>query len=179
MVFGLALLLSFGIKAVVGPVQDDSSSLHHYTSLIGTTVSGTFLYLIVIVNLFALVGILRVFAQMRRGVHDEAALEKQLNNRGLLNRFLGRFTQAITKSWQVYPLGVLFGLGFDTATEIALLVLAGTTAAVALPWYAVLCLPVLFAAGICLLDTVDGTIMNVAYGWTLSKRYERSTTTSR
>ncbi|QNJ96588.1 HoxN/HupN/NixA family nickel/cobalt transporter (plasmid) [Mycolicibacterium fluoranthenivorans] len=168
-VFGLALLLSFGIKAVADPVQDDSSSLHHYTSLIGTTVSGTFLYLIAIVNLFALVGILRVFAQMRRGVHDEAALEKQLNNRGLLNRFLGRFTQAITKSWQMYPLGVLFGLGFDTATEIALLVLAGTTAAVALPWYAILCLPVLFAAGMCLLDTVDGTFMNFAYGWTLSK----------
>jgi nickel/cobalt transporter (NiCoT) family protein len=168
-VFGLALLLSLGVKAIVGPVEDNSSELHHYTGLIGTTVSGVFLYLIAIINIIILIGILRVFAQMRRGVYDEAALEEQLNNRGFLNRFLGRFTKSITQSWQMYPLGVLFGLGFDTATEIALLVLAGTSAAAGLPWYAILCLPVLFAAGMSLLDTIDGTFMNFAYGWAFSK----------
>jgi high-affinity nickel-transport protein len=168
-VFVLALLLSLGIRAVVGPVKDNSSALHHYTGLIGTGVSGVFLYLIAIVNVVILVGILRVFAQMRRGTYDEAALEEQLNNRGLLNRFFGRFTNSITKSWQMYPLGVLFGLGFDTATEIALLVLAGTSAAAGLPWYAILCLPVLFAAGMTLLDTVDGSFMNFAYGWAFSR----------
>jgi high-affinity nickel-transport protein len=168
-VFGLALLLSFGVKALAGPVEDDSSSLHRYTGLIGTSVSGVFLYLIAVINIVILVGILRVFAQMRRGVYDEAALEEHLNNRGFMNRFLGRFTKSITKSWQMYPLGLLFGLGFDTATEIALLVLAGTSAAAGLPWYAILCLPVLFAAGMSLLDTIDGTFMNFAYGWAFSK----------
>jgi len=171
-VFGLAVLLATGVRALSGPVEDDTSSLHHYTGLIGTSVSGMFLYLIAILNVIVLVGILRVFARLRRGdidlEKDGAELERQLENRGLLNRFLGRFTKSITKSWHMYPIGLLFGLGFDTATEIALLVLAGTSAAAGLPWYAILCLPVLFTAGMCLLDTIDGSFMNFAYGWAFS-----------
>jgi high-affinity nickel-transport protein len=167
-VFGLALLIAFGLKAIIGPVEQDSSALHHYTSLIGTGVSGVFLYLIAIINVVILVSILRVFAQMRRGHYDDDELEAQLNNRGLLNRVLGRFTRSVTESWHMYPIGVLFGLGFDTATEVALLVLAGTSAAAGLPWYAILCLPVLFTAGMCLLDTIDGSFMNFAYGWAFS-----------
>jgi nickel/cobalt transporter (NiCoT) family protein len=171
-VFGLAVLLATGVRALSGPVEDDASSLHHYTGLIGTSVSGMFLYLIAVLNVIVLVGILRVFARLRRGdfdlEKDEAELERQLENRGLLNRFLGRFTKSITKSWHMYPIGLLFGLGFDTATEIALLVLAGTGAAAGLPWYAILCLPVLFTAGMCLLDTIDGSFMNFAYGWAFS-----------
>ncbi len=167
-VFGLTLLLALGLRAIVGPVEQDTSALHHYTRLVGTTVSGVFLYLIAGINIVVLVGILRVFARMRRGVYDEAELEEQLNNRGLLNRFFNRFTRSITKSWHMYPVGVLFGLGFDTATEVALLVLAGTSAAAGLPWYAILCLPVLFTAGMCLLDTIDGSFMNFAYGWAFS-----------
>ncbi|MDT5226983.1 MAG: nickel/cobalt transporter (NiCoT) family protein, partial [Mycobacterium sp.] len=143
-------------------------ALHHYTSLIGTSVSGVFLYLIAVINVVILVGILRVFMQMRRGHYDEDELEAQLNNRGLLNRLLGRFTKSVSASWHMYPIGVLFGLGFDTATEVALLVLAGTSAAAGLPWYAILCLPVLFTAGMCLLDTIDGSFMNFAYGWAFS-----------
>jgi high-affinity nickel-transport protein len=119
-------------------------------------------------NVVALVGIWRVFTRARRGHYDEAELEQQLQNRGLLNRVLGRFTKSITTSWHMYPMGLLFGLGFDTATEIALLVLAGTNVAAGLPWYAILCLPMLFAAGMCLLDTIDGTFMNFAYGWAFS-----------
>jgi nickel/cobalt transporter (NiCoT) family protein len=167
-VFALAMLLAIGAKAIVGPVEDDSSTLHHYTGLIGTSVSGVFLYLIAILNLVVLAGILRVFQRLRRGEYDEAELEQHLDNRGLLNRLLGRFTRSITKSWHMYPIGLLFGLGFDTATEIALLVLAGTSAAAGLPWYAILCLPVLFTAGMCLLDTIDGSFMNFAYGWAFS-----------
>ena len=167
-VFGLAVLLSLGIKAIVGPVEDDSSTLHHYTGLIGTSVSGVFLYLIAILNVIILVGILRAFMRLRRGDYNEAELQRQLDNRGLVNRVLGRVTKSITKSWHMYPIGLLFGLGFDTATEIALLVLAGTTAAAGLPWYAIVCLPVLFTAGMCLLDTVDGSFMNFAYGWAFS-----------
>lgn len=167
-VFALALLLAIGTRAVVGPVKEQSSALHHYTSLIGTSVSGVFLYLIAAINVVILAGILRVFASMRRGAYDEAQLEEQLNSRGLLNRILGRFTKSITASWQMYPVGLLFGLGFDTATEVALLVLAGTSAAAGLAWYAILCLPVLFTAGMCLLDTIDGSFMNFAYGWAFS-----------
>ncbi|MER6137267.1 HoxN/HupN/NixA family nickel/cobalt transporter [Streptomyces sp. NPDC001815] len=168
-VFALAFLLSLGVKAVAGPVTDDGSRLHDVTGLIGTTVSGAFLYLIAAVNLVVLAGIWRVFREMRHGHFDEAALEEQLNSRGLLNRLLGRVTRSITRPWQMYPLGLLFGLGFDTATEVALLVLAGSGAASGLPWYAILCLPVLFAAGMSLLDTIDGSFMNFAYGWAFSK----------
>jgi high-affinity nickel-transport protein len=167
-VFGLSLLIAVGLKAIVGPVEQDSSALHHYTTLIGTSVSGAFLYLIAIINVVILVGILQVFARMRRGHYDEDELEEHLNNRGLLNRVLGRFTRSVNASWHMYPIGVLFGLGFDTATEVVLLVLAGTSAAAGLPWYAILCLPVLFAAGMCLLDTIDGSFMNFAYGWAFS-----------
>ena len=167
-VFALALLLATGVKAVIGPVENDSSALHHYAGLIGTSVSGVFLYLIAGLNVIVLVGILRVFARLRRGEYDETEVERQLENRGVLNRFLGRFTKSITKSRYMYPVGLLFGLGFDTATEVALLVLAGTSAAAGLPWYAILCLPVLFTAGMCLLDTIDGSFMNFAYGWAFS-----------
>ena len=106
---------------------------------------------------------------MRRGDFDEAALEEQLNNRGFMNRILGGATKAVTKPWQMYPVGLLFGLGFDTATEVSLLVLAGGAAAFTLPWYAILTLPILFAAGMSLLDTIDGCFMNFAYGWAFSK----------
>jgi len=167
-VFGLAMLLAVGLKGIIGPVKDESSRLHHYTDLIGTSISGVFLYLIAIINVGILVGILGVFARMRRGGYDEDELEEQLNKRGLLNRVLGRANKSITTSWDMYPVGVLFRLGFDTATEVALLVLAGTSAAAGLPWYAILCLPVLFTAGMCLLDTIDGSFMNFTYGWAFS-----------
>jgi nickel/cobalt transporter (NiCoT) family protein len=167
-VFVLSLLLSFGIKALVGPVKNGSSALHQTTNILGTGISGTFLYIIAAINVVILVGIVRVFLGMRRGEYDEAALEEQLNARGFMNRIFGRLMRSIKKPWQMYPVGVLFGLGFDTATEVALLVLAGTGAASGLPWYAILCLPVLFAAGMSLLDTIDGCFMNFAYGWAFS-----------
>jgi high-affinity nickel-transport protein len=168
-VFGLAFLLALGMKALAGPVQNDNSGLHDVTGVIGTSVSGAFLYLIAIINIILLLGIFKVFRRMRLGHFDEEALEEQLNKRGLMNRLLGRVMKSITKPWQMYPLGLLFGLGFDTATEIALLVLASSGAASGLPWYAILTLPVLFAAGMSLLDTIDGSFMNFAYGWAFSK----------
>jgi nickel/cobalt transporter (NiCoT) family protein len=116
-----------------------------------------------------LLGIVKVFRGMRTGRYDEHQLEEQLGKRGLMNRFLGRLTKTVTKPPQMYPIGVLFGLGFDTATEVALLVLAGGAAGAGLPWYAILCLPVLFAAGMSLMDSIDGSFMNFAYGWAFSK----------
>jgi high-affinity nickel-transport protein len=168
-VFALVVLLALGVKALAGQVGNESSALQQTTGLIGASVSGTFLMLIGIINLVVLVGIVQVFRRMRHGEFDEAALEDHLNNRGLMNRFLGRITRAVTKPWHMYPVGLLFGLGFDTATEVGLLVLAGGAAAFSLPWYAVLTLPILFAAGMSLLDTIDGCFMNFAYGWAFSK----------
>jgi high-affinity nickel-transport protein len=168
-VFALAFLISVGVRALDGPVKHGGSSLHQVTGWIGTTVSGTFLYIIAALNIIILVGILRVFREMKSGRFDEAALEQQLNSRGFMNRFFGRMTRTVTKPQQMYPIGLLFGLGFDTATEVALLVIAGSAGAAGLPWYAILCLPILFAAGMSLLDSIDGSFMNFAYGWAFSK----------
>jgi high-affinity nickel-transport protein len=168
-VFALAFLISLGVRSLDGPVKNNHSSLHQVTGWIGATVSGTFLYIIAALNIIILVGILKVFREMKSGKFDEAALEEQLNNRGLMNRFFGRMTRAVTRPQQMYPIGALFGLGFDTATEVALLVIAGSAGAAGLPWYATLCLPILFAAGMSLLDSIDGSFMNFAYGWAFSK----------
>jgi len=168
-VFGLAFLLAVGVRAVSGPVQNGRSTLHQATDVIGTTVSGAFLYAIAILNVLILISIVRIFFRMRAGAYDETELEAELNSRGLMNRLLGRRVDKIRDPRQMYPLGMLFGLGFDTATEIALLVLAAGAGAAGLPFYAILCLPILFAAGMSLLDTIDGSFMNFAYGWAFSK----------
>ncbi|MEU1618652.1 HoxN/HupN/NixA family nickel/cobalt transporter [Streptomyces sp. NPDC005722] len=166
-VVALAALVAGGTQ-LAGTLADEDSGTHQTLGLVGATVSGTFLYAIAALNLVALLGILRVFRSMRRGSFDESALEAHLDSRGFMNRILGRLTKAITRPGQMYPLGFLFGLGFDTATEVALMVMAGSGAAAGLPWYAILCLPLLFAAGMSLFDTLDGTFMNFAYQWAFS-----------
>jgi nickel/cobalt transporter (NiCoT) family protein len=168
-VFGMSVLLNFGIRALDQQVKNDSSGLHNATGIIGTTVSGTFLYLIALLNLAVLVSIIKVFREMRRGRYDDAELERQLDSRGLMNRFFGRYAKRIDAGWKMYPVGMLFGLGFDTATEIALLVLAGSAVVSGLPFYAILSLPILFAAGMCLFDTADGCFMNFAYDWAFAR----------
>jgi high-affinity nickel-transport protein len=168
-VFALAALFAFGFRALNGPIRHGGSPLHSATHVIGTGVSGIFLFIIGALNVVILMGIVRVFLDMRRGRYDEAGLEDRLNSRGLMNRLLGRFTGAVKEPWQIYPVGVLFGLGFDTATEVALLFLAVGAAGAGLPFYAILCLPILFAAGMSLLDTIDGSFMNFAYGWAFSR----------
>ncbi len=165
----LAILLNFGIKALGSQVNNQNSALHHYTGLVGTTVSGTFLLLIALLNLVVLWSVLKVFRQMRQGMYDESELEKHLDSRGFMMRFFGPIARRVDKSWKMYPLGILFGLGFDTATEVALLVLAGSSVVAGLPWWAILSLPMLFAGGMSLLDTIDGSFMNFAYGWAFSK----------
>ncbi|MBU9764579.1 HoxN/HupN/NixA family nickel/cobalt transporter [Mycobacterium sp. TNTM28] len=164
-VFGLALLLALGVRTLVGPVQDEGSPMLQTLGLIGSLVAGTFLILIGLTNLVAAVGIAKVFRSMRSGDFDEAELERQLHNRGFLARLLGRVMRRVSKPWHLYPVGFLMGLGFDTASQVALLVLAAGTAAFTLPWYAVLVLPILFAAGMSLFDSLDGIFMARAYGW--------------
>lgn len=168
-VFSLAFLLSVGARALMGPVEDKASPLHTVTGMIGPSISGVFLWIIGILNLVALIGIVKVARELRRGRYDEVALERHLSSRGFMNRFLGGLTKSVSKPWHIYPIGVLFGLGFDTATEVGLLVLAGGAAVFDLPFYAILVLPILFAAGMCLMDTTDGVFMNYAYGWAFAK----------
>jgi nickel/cobalt transporter (NiCoT) family protein len=156
-VFGLAVLLSMGLR--------DVANAGDFLGTVGTAVSGTFLCAVALLNVLVLRGMVRSWRAGRDGEVDEAQLERQLQQRGLANRWMGRFTRSIRKPWHSYPVGLLFGLGFDTATEIALLVLAGAGAASGLPWYAVICLPVLFAAGMTAFDTADGVAMTYAYAW--------------
>jgi high-affinity nickel-transport protein len=168
-VFALALLLNFGIRALDRQVAVGNSGLHTATGIIGTGVSGTFLYLIAALNVVILIGIVKVFREMRSGKFSDAELDEQLAKRGLMNRLLGPLNKRVDAPWKMYPIGLLFGLGFDTATEIALLVLAGSAVVSGLPFYAVLSLPLLFAAGMSLFDTADGCFMNFAYDWAFAR----------
>ncbi|HKA98463.1 MAG TPA: HoxN/HupN/NixA family nickel/cobalt transporter [Streptosporangiaceae bacterium] len=168
-VFVLALLLNLGIRALNDQVRNDGSALHNVTGIVGTAVSGTFLFLIAALNVIVLVSIMKVFRQMRRGRYSDEELEEQLAKRGLMTRFLGPLFRRVDSPWKMYPVGLLFGLGFDTATEIALLVLAGSAVVSGLPFYAVLSLPLLFAAGMSLFDTADGCFMNFAYDWAFAR----------
>ena len=168
-VFLASLLLVAGVRSVADVVQDGNSAVAQTLGLVGTVVAGSFLVLIGLMNLVAAVGIARVFRRMRSGEFDEAELERHLHNRGFLARLLGRVTRRVSKPWHLYPIGLLMGLGFDTATQVALLVLAAGSAAFVLPWYAILVLPVLFAAGMSLFDTADGVLMSRAYGWAFLK----------
>jgi high-affinity nickel-transport protein len=168
-VFLLAIGLNFGIRALNIQVRNSSSALHGITGVIGASVSGTFLYLIAALNVVILGGIIKVFREMRAGSFSEAELEEQLAKRGLMNRLLGPLNKRVDQPWKMYPIGLLFGLGFDTATEVAFLVLAGTAVLSGLPFYAVLSLPFLFAAGMSLFDTADGCFMNFAYDWAFAR----------
>jgi high-affinity nickel-transport protein len=163
-VFGLAVLLAVGIKGLT----DDGSTVREATGVVGPVVSGTFLLTIGLLNLQILARLLRV---VRAGELEQAA---EMQNGGVMTRVYARATRAISKPWQMYPLGCLFGLGFDTATEIALLAAAATAAAGGLPWYAIMCLPILFAAGMSLLDTLDGAFMSFAYGWAFAQPVRRA-----
>ncbi len=168
-VFVLSVLLNFGIRALNSQVRNGGSGLHKVTNVVGTSVSGFFLYVIAALNVVILVGIVKVFRDMRAGRYNEEELDAQLDKRGLMNRILGPLARRVDTPWKIYPIGVLFGLGFDTATEIALLVLAGTAVVSGLPFYAILSLPILFAAGMCLFDTADGCFMNFAYDWAFAR----------
>ncbi len=168
-VFVLAVLLNFGIRSLDTQVGTSSSALQHVTSVVGTLVSSTFLFLIAALNVVILAGILRIFRELRSGVFSEAELNEHLDKRGLMMRVLGPLARKVDAPWRMYPIGVLFGLGFDTATEVALLVLAGTAVVGGLPFYAILSLPILFAAGMSLFDTADGCFMNFAYDWAFAR----------
>ncbi|GGL89908.1 HoxN/HupN/NixA family nickel/cobalt transporter [Nakamurella endophytica] len=179
-VFALTVVLAVAATAAA-TLLSDGTPANRTLGVVGTSVSGLFLLTLAAVNLAALLGMARVWRRLRRGALDEPALERALQSRGLLARVLRPVMARIRRPGQMFVVGLLFGLGFDTATEVALLVLAGTGATTGLPWYAVLTLPVVFAAGMSLADTLDGAFMQAAYGWAahrpVRKIYYNLTTT--
>jgi high-affinity nickel-transport protein len=168
-IMGVGVGLSIAARAVFGAVVDPHSGYETLGGVIGTSLAATFLYLIAALNLVVLAGIVKVFRGMRQGLYDEDELERQLQARGLMWRFFGRWMRSINKTWHMYFVGLVFGIGFDTATEVLLLAATAAAATQGLPWYAVLSLPLLFSGGMTLFDTLDGCFMNFAYGWAFAR----------
>ena len=161
--------ISIAVRAVFGAVVDPHSAYQTLGGMLGTLTAAGFLYLIAFLNLIVLAGIVRVFRDMRRGTFDEAELERQLQARGLMYRFFGPFMRAISHTWQMFFVGLVFGIGFDTTTEVVLLAATAYAATEGLPYYAVLALPLLFSGGMMLFDSLDGCFMNFAYGWAFAR----------
>jgi len=165
----MVALVAAGVHALTDEITDSTSFISRYAGLFGASVSGIFLVILGIVNFLVLLRIVHVYRNMRPGRFDEAELERQLGNRGMMNRFFRRLMRFVTRPFHIYPIGVLFGFGFDTVSEIALLAIAGGAVVSGVPWYAVMVLPILFTAGMALLDTTDGVFMNRAYGWAFER----------
>jgi high-affinity nickel-transport protein len=156
--------ITVAARAVFGAIVDPNSAYETAGGAVGTLLSAGFLYLIALLNLIVLAGIFKVFREMRSGAYDEVQLEAKLQARGLMYRFFGRFMKSINHTWQLYFVGLVFGIGFDTATEVVLLAATAYAAIQGLPYFAVLALPFLFSGGMMLFDTLDGAFMNFAYG---------------
>ncbi len=167
-VFAIALALGLAVKALVQGAVSESGLLKSAGSLVGTSVSGIFLIAIGVINLLVLLDILGVYRRMRRGNYDNASLRQELVAGGLMSRIFGRLFRLVSKSWHMYPIGFLFGLGFDTASEVALLAISAGSAAQGVPFQAIMSLPIIFAAGMSLMDTADGAFMAKAYAWAFS-----------
>jgi nickel/cobalt transporter (NiCoT) family protein len=167
-VFAIAVALGLAVRWVVQGVVSDSGELRSIGGAVGTLVSGGFLVLIGVLNLLVLIDIVRVYRRMRRGEYDRQSLERELATGGLMTRIFGRLFRVIDHSWQMYPIGFLFGLGFDTASEVAFLAVSAGAAAQGLPFVAIMSLPLIFAAGMSLMDTLDGAFMAKAYSWAFS-----------
>jgi nickel/cobalt transporter (NiCoT) family protein len=166
----IVVLLSVGIAIAAAVVQSDIPALKNAGGLIGTSVSALFLYLIALINLLVLWEIFQAFRKVQRGEeYNDQSLDEFLNQRGLMGRFFRPLLRVVDRSWKMYPVGVLFGLGFDTATEVGVLGIAAATAGKGLPIIYILIFPLLFTAGMCLLDTTDGILMLGAYGWAFVK----------
>jgi high-affinity nickel-transport protein len=161
-VVALIVALVLATRTIVGHIPALQSS----GTIIGSTVSGIFLWLIGIVNVIILLSIYRLFQQMRHGNLDQEKLESLLDDRGFMNRYFRPLFKIVRRPWQIYPIGVLFGLGFDTATELALIAISvGIGVSSSIPVWMILVLPYMFTCGMVLVDTTDGVMMRMAYGW--------------
>jgi high-affinity nickel-transport protein len=164
----IAMALGFAVHAVLNSVVGEGGQLRNVGGLVGTSVSGFFLVVMGIVNLVILLDIIRVYRRMRMGEYDRAGLNQDLTAGGFMTHIFGRLFRVVSKSWHMYPIGVLFGLGFDTASEVALLAISAGAASQGIPFVAVVSLPLIFAAGMTLMDTTDGAFMAKAYAWAFS-----------
>jgi high-affinity nickel-transport protein len=164
-VFLIAVALGLTVKWIVDGVVSDGGELRSIGGMIGSLVSGGFLVVIGLMNLVILLDIIRVYRRMKGGEYDRDSLEHELTAGGLMTRIFGRLFRVIDHSWQMYPIGFLFGLGFDTASEVAFLAISAGAAANGLPVTVVIALPLIFAAGMSLMDTADGAFMAKAYSW--------------
>src|SRR6266567_1010356 len=166
----IVVALSIGIAIAATVIRNDIPSLQSAGGLIGTSVSALFLLLIAVINMLVLWEIFQTFQKVKRGEeYNDQTLDEFLNQRGLMGRFFRPLLRIVGNSWNMYPIGVLFGLGFDTATEVGLLGIAAVEAGKGLPIPYILIFPALFTAGMCLLDTTDGILMLGAYGWAFVK----------
>lgn len=166
----IVIALSIAIALAATVIKNSIPSLQNLGGLIGTSVSAFFLFVIAIINLLVLWEIFQTFQKVKRGEeYNDQTLDEFLNQRGLMGRFFKPLLRIVSNSWNMYPIGVLFGLGFDTATEVGLLGLAAVEAGKGLPVPYILIFPALFTAGMCLLDTTDGILMLGAYGWAFVK----------
>ena len=161
----IAVALGLAVRWLVQGVVADNGQLRNIGGAIGTSVSGGFLIVIGVLNLLVLIDIVRVYRRMQRGEFDRQGLEDELVAGGLMTRLFGRLFRIVEHSWQMYLIGFLFGLGFDTASEVAFLAISAGAAAQGLPFAAILSLPLIFAAGMSLMDTMDGAFMSKAYSW--------------
>jgi high-affinity nickel-transport protein len=164
-VFIIAAALGLTVKWIVEGVAGNGGQLRTVGGMLGTVVSGGFLVLIGVLNLVILLDIVRVYRKLKAGGYDDNSLELDLTAGGVMSRIFGRLFRVIRHSWQMYPIGFLFGLGFDTASEVAILAISAGAAAKGLPFVAVIALPLIFAAGMSLMDTADGAFMAKAYSW--------------
>lgn len=166
----IVVLASIAIAVTAATIQRQFPEFQKIGGLIGTSVSALFLLLIALINMVVLWDVFKTFQSVKRGgIYDEQTLDEFLNQRGLLGRFFRPLFRLIDSSWKMYPLGVLFGLGFDTATEVGLLGISANQAAQGLSIWSILLFPALFTAGMSLIDTTDGILMLGAYGWAYVK----------
>jgi high-affinity nickel-transport protein len=169
-VFLVAVLIGLGASFLRQGIQNGSSPLESTAGLIGTSVSAVFLFLMAVLNIVILVQVVRAFRQVTRGgAYDEDTIEAVLQQRGFFARIFRGLFKSIDRSWKMYPVGFLFGLGFDTATEIGLFVIAGSIGTYHVPAYSAFLLPLMFTAGMTLMDTTDSILMLGAYGWAFVK----------
>lgn len=166
----IVVLLTIAIALTAGNIQENMPQFKEVGGLIGTSVSALFLLFIAALNMVILWDVFKTFQSVKKGgYYSEDSLNELLNQRGLLGRFFRPLFKLIDQSWKMYPLGVLFGLGFDTATEVGLLGLSANQASAGLPIWSILIFPALFTAGMCLIDTTDGILMLGAYSWAYVK----------
>ena len=166
----IVVALTIAIAITATALQDRFEAFKSFGGVVGTLVSALFLFAIAIANIIVLVSLWRTFKIVKSGGRFvEEDLDLMLANRGLLGRLFRRFFRLIERSWQMYPLGVLFGLGFDTATEVGLLGVSASQASQGLSIWSILVFPALFTAGMTLIDTTDSILMLGAYGWAFIK----------